>query len=333
MAAAMRGIPAILHEHANLTDTPWFQKIADRVLERYTDIAIAVSKSTADFVVKARLVQPEKVKVVYLGAPHEEFSRPRSAGEICCRPARARHRDRRFRHRNRHAAARVERQFVSRRCGARGARSEAEREVFSGRRRAAARVARGSGSRTRSRRSLRVRRIRARRGRGAERLRPQRLSVAVGRHAADRIRGARRRRSRSSPPTPTACSISSPTDAMRASCPSATRARWLTRLSISSIDPDERARLAVAARVTAAALRHHRIRAENGAALRDPAATARARRRALQRRQPASRRPVLSRMRVAVVTSTPLFVEGGHLVIARALVQALRDEGHDARWC
>jgi glycosyltransferase involved in cell wall biosynthesis len=35
-------------------------------------------------------------------------------------------------------------------------------------------------------------------------------------------------------------------------------------------------------------------------------------------------------MRVAVVTSTPLFVEGGHLVIARALVQALRDEGHQA---
>jgi glycosyltransferase involved in cell wall biosynthesis len=35
-------------------------------------------------------------------------------------------------------------------------------------------------------------------------------------------------------------------------------------------------------------------------------------------------------MRVAVVTSTPLFVEGGHLVIARALVQALKDEGHEA---
>ena len=34
--------------------------------------------------------------------------------------------------------------------------------------------------------------------------------------------------------------------------------------------------------------------------------------------------------RVAVVASTPLFVEGGHLVIARALVQALREEGHEA---
>ena len=82
MAAALRGIPAILHEHANLTDTPWFQKVADRALERYTDIGIAVSQSTADFVIKARLVRAEKVKVVYLGAPHEEFSRVRSGDEI-----------------------------------------------------------------------------------------------------------------------------------------------------------------------------------------------------------------------------------------------------------
>ena len=33
MAAALRRIPTILHEHANLTDTPWFQKVADRLLE------------------------------------------------------------------------------------------------------------------------------------------------------------------------------------------------------------------------------------------------------------------------------------------------------------
>src|SRR5437667_6834527 len=82
MAAALRGLPAILHEHANLTDTPWYQQIADRVLARYTDIALAVSKSTAEFVVHARLVPPSKVKVVYLGVPLEEFSRPRSATEI-----------------------------------------------------------------------------------------------------------------------------------------------------------------------------------------------------------------------------------------------------------
>ena len=33
---------------------------------------------------------------------------------------------------------------------------------------------------------------------------------------------------------------------------------------------------------------------------------------------------------VAVVTSSPPFVEGGHLVIARALVAALREAGHEA---
>jgi glycosyltransferase involved in cell wall biosynthesis len=78
LAGALRGLPTILHEHANLTDTPWFQKIADRALEPFTDIALAVSRSTADFVVNARLVSPSKVKVVYLGVPLEQFSRPRS---------------------------------------------------------------------------------------------------------------------------------------------------------------------------------------------------------------------------------------------------------------
>ena len=35
-------------------------------------------------------------------------------------------------------------------------------------------------------------------------------------------------------------------------------------------------------------------------------------------------------MRVAVVTSSPPMIEGGHLVIARSLVAALREQGHDA---
>ena len=81
LAGAMRGIPTLLHEHANLTDTPWFQKIADRMLEPMTDIAIAVSQSTADFVIKARQMPAHKVKIVYLGVPLEEFSRARSDAE------------------------------------------------------------------------------------------------------------------------------------------------------------------------------------------------------------------------------------------------------------
>lgn len=82
IVGALRGLPTVVHEHANLTSTPWFQKVADRVLEPWTDIALAVSRSTADFVVQARLIRPSKVKVVYLGVPLEEFSRPRTQEEI-----------------------------------------------------------------------------------------------------------------------------------------------------------------------------------------------------------------------------------------------------------
>jgi glycosyltransferase involved in cell wall biosynthesis len=81
-AAAIRRLPAILHEHANLTDTPWFQKVADRALEPFTDIAIAVSRSTADFVINARLIPARKVKVVYLGAPVDEFGAERSPDDV-----------------------------------------------------------------------------------------------------------------------------------------------------------------------------------------------------------------------------------------------------------
>ena len=267
MAAAMRGIPAILHEHANLTDTPWFQKIADRLLERYTDIAIAVSKSTADFVIKARLVQPEKVKVVYLGAPHEEFSRPRIGRRNRGRAARARHRAGRFRDRHRDAAARVEGQLVSRRCRAARARSQAAREVFSGGRGAAARVARGAGPSARPRRSIRVRRIRARRRRCAERVRPQRLSVAVGRHAADGVRSAgvrqadrghRRRRAARRPDRRT-----------RRAHRAEARCCGARRCDCRSDRSPRRARAACRGRARhGTALRHHRLRQEDGAAVR-----------------------------------------------------------------
>ncbi len=82
LAAATRKLPVVLHEHANLTDTPWFQKVADRALAGYTDIAIAVSRSTAEFLTRARLIPEDRTHVVYLGVPLEEFSRHRNADEI-----------------------------------------------------------------------------------------------------------------------------------------------------------------------------------------------------------------------------------------------------------
>ena len=82
LCAARLGIPAILHEHANHTDTPWFQKVADAWLARYTDVAIAVSASTAEFTTRARLVPADRTHIVYLGAPLDEFARPRTAAEV-----------------------------------------------------------------------------------------------------------------------------------------------------------------------------------------------------------------------------------------------------------
>jgi len=82
LCAWRMGIPAILHEHANHGDTPWFQKVADRFLAPHTDLAIAVGKSTGEFTTRARLIPAERTKVVYLGAPLDEFARPRTADEI-----------------------------------------------------------------------------------------------------------------------------------------------------------------------------------------------------------------------------------------------------------
>lgn len=82
IAAAMRGTAVLLHEHANHTTTPWFQQVADSLLAPYTDLAIAVSASTAEFTVRARKIPAEKMKVVYLGAPLDEFGRTRSGQEI-----------------------------------------------------------------------------------------------------------------------------------------------------------------------------------------------------------------------------------------------------------
>lgn len=82
LAAAQRRWPVVLHEHANHTTTPWFQQVADHALAPFTDIAIAVSKSTAEFVIRARKIPAERVKVVYLGAPLEEFAQPREAADV-----------------------------------------------------------------------------------------------------------------------------------------------------------------------------------------------------------------------------------------------------------
>ena len=225
LVGALRGIPTIVHEHANLTNTPWFQKIADRVLEPSTDIALAVSKSTADFVVHARLIPASKVKVVYLGVPLEEFSRPRAAAEIRRGARRAGNRSRRVRGRHGHAAPRVERQFVpGRRRGARR-QGAAAGALLPGRRGSAAGRPAGAG-RQRSVSAIDSS-LPASAATSPERCR--RSISACFRRSGKGRRSPRSKRwrweSRSSPPMPTVCSTSSPTIATPRSCPSATPTR------------------------------------------------------------------------------------------------------------
>ena len=82
VAAAWRRIPTLLHEHANLTATPWFQQVVDELLLPFTDLALAVSRSTAEFVINARRIPADRTKVVYPGARLDEFGRSRSTEEI-----------------------------------------------------------------------------------------------------------------------------------------------------------------------------------------------------------------------------------------------------------
>ncbi len=154
------GIPAVLHEHANHTTTPWFQQLADKALARYTDLAIGVSASTAEFTTRARLVPAERTKVVYLGAPLDEFARPRGAEEIAAARRHLGDAGRRVRRRRRDPADAVQGQRAPGGRGAGGA-GGASRGALRARRRGRARgAAQGPGRGARPRRSLRLRRLR-----------------------------------------------------------------------------------------------------------------------------------------------------------------------------
>ena len=81
IAAKKAGIPLVLHEHFADPAMPWYQKIPDLFLRNLTSHAIAVSQSTADFLIRDRFVPEDRVNVVFNGAPLEQFApRPRDDG-------------------------------------------------------------------------------------------------------------------------------------------------------------------------------------------------------------------------------------------------------------
>lgn len=74
LAARALGARLVLHEHFADPRLPRYQALADRLLRDLTDQAIAVSESTRTFLVHARHVPAERVKVIWNGAPLDEFA-------------------------------------------------------------------------------------------------------------------------------------------------------------------------------------------------------------------------------------------------------------------
>ena len=74
LAARAAGAKLVLHEHFADPRMPAYQALADRLLRGRTDGAIAVSHSTREFLVKERFVPAERVRLIWNGAPLDEFA-------------------------------------------------------------------------------------------------------------------------------------------------------------------------------------------------------------------------------------------------------------------
>jgi len=74
LAARRVGAKLVLHEHFADPRMPRYQALADRLLAGLTDRAIAVSASTRDFLVAERHVPAPRVRLIWNGAPLDEFA-------------------------------------------------------------------------------------------------------------------------------------------------------------------------------------------------------------------------------------------------------------------
>jgi glycosyltransferase involved in cell wall biosynthesis len=72
IAAKRMGIPNVVHEHAVLKVLP-HQFIADKILSRVTDSAIAVSENVKEFMIKYRSIPSEKIRTIGNGIRLEKF--------------------------------------------------------------------------------------------------------------------------------------------------------------------------------------------------------------------------------------------------------------------
>src|SRR5262249_24734409 len=74
LAARRAGAALVLHEHFADPRLPVYQAWADRWLAPLTDRAIAVSASTREFLIRGRFVPADRVRLIWNGAPLDEFA-------------------------------------------------------------------------------------------------------------------------------------------------------------------------------------------------------------------------------------------------------------------
>jgi glycosyltransferase involved in cell wall biosynthesis len=85
LAAHRVGAALVLHEHFADPRMPSYQALADRALASLTDRAIAVSESTREFLVRKRHVPAHRVRLIWNGAPLEEFAPVAAATALATR--------------------------------------------------------------------------------------------------------------------------------------------------------------------------------------------------------------------------------------------------------
>jgi len=81
VVGALTGVQTIVHEHAVFPRIPGYQRAIDWLLAERTDLGIAVSESTKSFMVNCRYVPSDRIRVVFNGAPLEDF-RPSTAERV-----------------------------------------------------------------------------------------------------------------------------------------------------------------------------------------------------------------------------------------------------------
>lgn len=64
LAAALTGRAAVIHQHDSVMHAPWYGRLCDRLLARWTRRALAVSDSVAEYCVRARSVPRARVEVL-----------------------------------------------------------------------------------------------------------------------------------------------------------------------------------------------------------------------------------------------------------------------------